>query len=137
MFLRATKRFKDGKEHRYWSIVENRRCRGNRIVQRQLLSLGEINDVQHQGWCKTIEVLEEGQRQAHQVALFSEARPAPDLDQATVPVKLRELQLPRPRRWEVCWLACELWGQVALEALWSDDWGVPARARVDSMSSRP
>jgi hypothetical protein len=91
----------------------------------------------HHGWCKTIEVLEEGQRQAHQVALFSEARPAPDLDQATVPVKLRELQLPRPRRWEACWLACELWGQVALEALWSDDWGVPARARVDSMSSRP
>jgi hypothetical protein len=77
----------------------------------------------HHGWCKTIEVLEEGQRQAHQVALFSEARPAPDLDQATVPVKLRELQLPRPRRWEVCWLACELWGQVALEAFWSDRLG--------------
>jgi hypothetical protein len=108
MFLRATKRFKDGKEHRYWSIVENRRCRGNRIVQRQVLYLGEINDVQHPGWCKTIEVLEEGQRQAHQVALFSEARPAPDLDQATVQVKLRELQLHRPRRWGACWLACEL-----------------------------
>jgi len=25
MFLRANKRFKDGKEHRYWSVVENRR----------------------------------------------------------------------------------------------------------------
>ena len=25
MFLRATTRKKDGKEHRYWSIVENRR----------------------------------------------------------------------------------------------------------------
>jgi len=25
MFLRAKRRFKDGKEHRYWSIVENRR----------------------------------------------------------------------------------------------------------------
>ena len=123
MFLRATKRFKDGKEHRYWSIVENRRCRGNRIVQRQVLYLGEINDVQHQGWCKTIEVLEEGQRQAHQVALFSEARPAPDLDQATVQVKLCELQLHRPRRWGACWLACELWDQVALDAFWSDRLG--------------
>jgi transposase len=123
MFLRATKRFKDGKEHRYWSIVENRRCRGNRIVQRQVLYLGEINDVQHHGWCKTIEVLEEGQRQAHQVALFSEARPAPDLDQATVQVKLRELQLHRPRRWGACWLACELWDQVALDAFWSDRLG--------------
>jgi Transposase len=120
MFLRATKRFKDGKEHRYWSIVENRRCRGNRIVQRQVLYLGEINDGQHHGWCKTIEALEEGQRQAQQMALFPEDRPAPDLDQATVQVKLCELQLHRPRQWGACWLACKLWEQLALDAFWSD-----------------
>jgi hypothetical protein len=41
MFLRATKRFKEGKEHRYWSIVENRRCRGKQVVQHQVLDLGE------------------------------------------------------------------------------------------------
>ena len=46
MFLRATKRLKDGKEHRYWSVVENRRCQGQRVVQRQVLYLGEINDSQ-------------------------------------------------------------------------------------------
>src|SRR5438270_8363479 len=34
MFLRHTKRKKDGKEHRYWSIVENRRIGGGRVVQR-------------------------------------------------------------------------------------------------------
>ena len=32
MFVRCKKRFKDGKEHRYWSVVENvrvtRRARG-------------------------------------------------------------------------------------------------------------
>jgi hypothetical protein len=28
MFLRAKTRHKDGKEHRYWSIVENRRTDG-------------------------------------------------------------------------------------------------------------
>jgi hypothetical protein len=28
MFLRHTKRKKDGKKHRYWSIVENRRIGG-------------------------------------------------------------------------------------------------------------
>jgi len=33
---------KDGKEHRYWSIVENRRVGGGRVVQRPLLYLGEI-----------------------------------------------------------------------------------------------
>ncbi len=46
MFLRSRIRRKDGKRHRYWSIVENRRVRGNRIVQRQVLYLGEINDSQ-------------------------------------------------------------------------------------------
>jgi hypothetical protein len=39
MFLRHKVRRKDGKEHRYWSIVENRRVSGGRTVQRQVLSL--------------------------------------------------------------------------------------------------
>ena len=30
MFVRCKKRFKDGKEHRYWSVVENVRVRGGR-----------------------------------------------------------------------------------------------------------
>ena len=44
MFLRHKVRRKDGKEHRYWSIVENRRVSGGRTVQRHVLYLGEIND---------------------------------------------------------------------------------------------
>jgi hypothetical protein len=32
MFLRATIRKKDGKEHRYRSVVENRRVAGGRVV---------------------------------------------------------------------------------------------------------
>ncbi len=47
MFLRAKTCRNDGKEHRYWSIVENRRTRGGGVVQRQVLYLGEINDSQH------------------------------------------------------------------------------------------
>ena len=43
MFLRHKMRRKDGKEHRYWSIVENRRVSGGRTVQRHVLYLGEIN----------------------------------------------------------------------------------------------
>ena len=46
VFLRCTRRVKDGKEHRYWSIVENRRGASQRVVQRQVLYLGEINDSQ-------------------------------------------------------------------------------------------
>ena len=41
MFLRATTRKKDGKEHRYWSIVENKRLSGGRVLQRHVLYLGD------------------------------------------------------------------------------------------------
>ena len=57
MFLRHKIRRKDGKEHRYWSIVENRRVSGGRTVQRHVLYLGEINDAQRAAWCQTIEAL--------------------------------------------------------------------------------
>ena len=48
MFLRATIRHKDGKPHRYWSVVETRRVAGGRVVQRPVLYLGEINDSEAQ-----------------------------------------------------------------------------------------
>jgi hypothetical protein len=44
MFLRSKTRRKDGKKHRYWSIVENRRVADGCVGQRQVLYLGEIND---------------------------------------------------------------------------------------------
>ncbi|MDH3276273.1 MAG: IS1634 family transposase [Gammaproteobacteria bacterium] len=119
MFLRAKRRFKDGKEHRYWSIVENRRCRGNRVVQRQVLYLGEINDQQHAAWCRTIDVVQEDARKARQIAIFPEDRPAPELDCEVVQVRLNALQLQRPRQWGACWLALELWAQLRLDDFWS------------------
>jgi hypothetical protein len=61
MFLRAKTRKKDGKEHRYWSVVENRRVAGGRVVQRDVLYLGEINSSQELTWRKSIDVLEDGQ----------------------------------------------------------------------------
>ena len=42
MFLRSNKRLKDGKEHRYWSVVENKRIAANRTVQKTIFYLGEI-----------------------------------------------------------------------------------------------
>jgi transposase len=119
VFLRATKRFKDGKEHRYWSVVENRRCQGNRVVQRQVLYLGEINDAQQQAWCKTIEVVEHGGSRAQTIALFPEDRPAPAIEHEVVQVKLNELQLKRPRQWGACYLSLALWEQLNLDGFWS------------------
>ena len=43
MFLRQTRRKKDGKTHTYWSVVENQRLQGGRVVQRHVLYLGEIS----------------------------------------------------------------------------------------------
>jgi hypothetical protein len=59
MFLRASTRKKDGKVHRYWSIVENRRLAGGRVSQRHVLYLGEINSSQERAWRKSIEVFDE------------------------------------------------------------------------------
>lgn len=118
MFLRSKRRFKDGKEHRYWSIVENRRVAGDRVVQRQVLYLGEINDSQKAVWCRTIDVIGEESTQATQMAIFPEDRKPPALDCDVVQIKLSGLQLKRPRQWGACWLACELWDQLQLDAFW-------------------
>jgi len=120
MFLRANRRIKDGKEHRYWSIVENRRTAEGRVVQRQVLYLGEINDSQKQSWCKTIEVLEEGQAVARQVALFPEDRFVPEGELEVIQVRLEQLELRRPRQWGACWLASLLWDQLKLEEFWAE-----------------
>ena len=119
MFLRRKVRHKDGKEHRYWSIVENRRVRGGRTVQRHVLYLGEINDSQRAGWCRTIEAFDEDGEQSRQIALFPEDRAAPALDCDVVHVRLSGLRLRRPRQWGTCWLACHLWDQLQLDEFWS------------------
>ena len=76
MFLRSNKRIKDGKEHRYWSVVENKRCAGGRVVQRQVLYLGEINDSQREAWCRVVEGFDEEAGQPRQLALLPADRAA-------------------------------------------------------------
>jgi hypothetical protein len=78
MYLRFARRRKDGKEHRYWSIVESRRCAGGRVVQRPLLYLGEINDGQREAWCHQIEAFDEASGRHRQLALFSAEQAVPD-----------------------------------------------------------
>jgi len=120
MFLRAKTRRKDGKEHRYWSIVENRRTGQGRVIQRQVLYLGEINDSQRAGWCKALEVLGDGGAGPHQIAIFPHDREPPSaLDCEVVQVRLAELELHRPRQWGACWLANELWKQLDFDAFWA------------------
>ena len=74
MFLRCKVRRKDGKQHRYWSVVENTRVVGGRVVQRHVLYLGEINDTQELAWRRSIEVLEDGGARPRTLSLFPEDR---------------------------------------------------------------
>ena len=121
MFLRATTRKKDGKEHRYFSVVENRRVAGGRVLQRHVLYLGEINSSQELAWRKSIEVLEDGERVPRSLALFPEDRCeglAPDA--SIVRLRLSQLSLCRPRQWGACWLALTLWQELRLDEFWSE-----------------
>ena len=120
MFVKETTRFKDGKEHHYWSLVENRRVDGGRkVVQRHVLYLGEINSSQQAAWRKTIEVFETGSAQPRTVALFPEERsPAVD-DDTIVRIRLDQLELRRPRQWGACWLTSVLYQKLGLDTFWS------------------
>jgi transposase len=115
MFLRCSRRVKDGKAHEYWNLVENRRLADGRVAQRQVLYLGEINASQREAWRKTVEVHEQGTRR--QVALFpAGSMPADDVD--AIGVRLSELRVERPRQWGACWLAMDLWQQLELDSFW-------------------
>ena len=123
MYLRANKRKKDGKEHRYWSVEESRRLRSGRVVQRRVLYLGEINDSQQAAWRKTLEVFDEAEQRAASLSLFPEDRelPADALD--GVQVKLQEMELRRSRAFGSYWLGCELWRQLGLGEFWEERLG--------------
>ena len=118
MFLRCSKRIKDGKTHHYYSVVENRRLQSGKVAQRQVLYLGEINDSQKAAWRKSLEVFDEQQRRYTTLSLFAENRPVPTDAIDSIQVKLSEMQLRRARPWGNCWLGCELWRQLELDRFW-------------------
>jgi hypothetical protein len=113
MFLRATIRKKDGKEHRYWSLVENKRVSGGRVLQRHVLYLSEIYSSQELAWRKSIEVFEDGADRPRSLALFPEDRCEGRLpDASIVRLKLTQVRLSRPAMG--CMLVgCEAVGRAA------------------------
>jgi hypothetical protein len=119
MFLREKSRTKDGKTHRYWSVVENRRVSARRVVQRQVLYLGELNDNQRAGWIRTIEAFSEEKSEAKQLALFPDDRKdLPILACETIRVQLDKIELRRPREWGTCWLGLYVWNMLELDTFW-------------------
>lgn len=121
MYLRCNRRLKDGKEHRYWNIVESKRCAGGKVVQRQVLYLGEINDSQQQAWCRVIEAFDEKTQQRTQLALFPAGKELPEYAEGYgVGVRLEAMELCRPRQFGACWLACHLYEELGLDRFWQD-----------------
>jgi transposase len=122
MFLRQTIRKKDGKEHRYFSVVENKRVAASgRVVQRHVLYLGEINDTQELAWRKSIEVFDESAARPRTLSLFPEDRCEGLLpDGSIIRLKLSQVRLCRARQWGACWLALTLWRELHLERFWGE-----------------
>jgi transposase len=118
LFLKCHARFKNGKDHRYWSLAENQRCAGGRIVQRQVLYLGEINDAQRQAWIKQIEVFDTQAQAYRTAALFPEDRLVPAEVAQAIQIRLTAFEVERPRQWGACWLALWLWDLLELDKFW-------------------
>lgn len=124
MYLKCNRRFKDGKEHRYWSLVESVRCAGGRPVQRPVLYLGEINDSQREAWIRSIEAFDEDAHCQKRLTLFPSDRDLPGDRPDAVQVRLSEFELRRPRQWGTCWLYQQLWEQLGLDTFWREKLGV-------------
>jgi len=85
-----------------------------------VLYLGEINDTQQAAWRQTLEVFDETEQRYRRLSLFPEDREIPADAVASVQVKLREMELRRPRAFGNCWLGCELWRQLELDRFWRE-----------------
>ncbi len=118
MFIRSTQRKKNGKCHRYFSVVENRRLADGKTTQRQVMYLGEINDSQEAAWRRTLRVFDEDRRQFSEMSLFPDDRPLPADEANAVSVKLTEMKLLRPRSYGDCWLGCLMWEELRLTQFW-------------------
>jgi transposase len=116
--LKVHRRKKDGKEHRYFSVVESRRVGRGKVVHRTVVYLGEINDSQRASWRKTLGVFDEQTQESRTLSLFPEDREVVGKDVDALQIRLNEMQLERPRTFGGCWLGCELWRQLKLAEFW-------------------
>jgi transposase len=116
MFLRPYKRFKDGKEHTYYALVESARTPdGPR--QRTVAYLGELNHDQERRWQRTV-VFYNRQGDAQQLRLF------PDDEDVTLPddpdiarIRLKQVGWTNGRGFGDVWLAWQLWRMLHLDEI--------------------
>lgn len=119
LFLRGHERRKDGKTNTYWSLVENRRCAGGRVVQRHVLYLGKLTPAQELSWQKTAEQFGDGPQPAQSLPGLASERELRSKEAAAIAVHLKQFRIERPRQWGACWVALTAWNLLQLSEFWS------------------
>jgi hypothetical protein len=119
MFLKRHVRRKDGKRHVYYSLCESTRVSPNRVRQRRLLNLGELNTTQREAWQRTIEVIEEN-GQAAQKRLFTDQEGEVPEGADICEVRLSSLRVRKPRQFGNCWLGCRLFEELQLDRFFGE-----------------
>ncbi len=115
MFIKAHSRSKDGKQHRYYSLVESvRTARGSQ--HRTLAYLGELNASTEAAWRKSIAVFN-GDGNAQQLELFTSDTPELPTGEQVVQVVLNRVRWERPRDFGEVYLAQHLWKLLGLDDL--------------------
>lgn len=118
MFLKAHVRRKDGKAHRYYSLVESvRTSRGPQ--HRTLAYLGELNASTETAWRKTVSVFNR-QGEACQLELFSSDAPQLPSGENVVEVVLDRVRWERPRDFGEIFLAKHLWMLLGLDTFFAE-----------------
>ena len=119
MFLKRRVRHKDGKDHIYYSVCESLRVHSGRVIQRQVLHLGELNTTQIESWQRTLEVIDgDDHGRRLQRRLFADREGAVPAADDVIELKLSSLRVREPRRFGDCWAGCRLWQELGLDAFW-------------------
>jgi transposase len=115
VFLKVHHRVKDGKDHRYYSLVETvRTARGPQ--HRTLSYLGELNGSTESAWRKSIAVFN-GEGSESQLELFASDAPVVPSGERVVQVLLERVRWERPRDFGEVFLARHLWQLLGLDEL--------------------
>ncbi len=119
IFLRGHERRKDGKTNTYWSLVENRRCAGGRVVQRHVLYLGKLTPAQELSWQKTAEQFGDSPKHGESLPGLATERELQSKEAAAIAVHLKQFRIERPRQWGACWVGLTAWNLLKLSEFWS------------------
>ena len=108
MYLRHTTRKKDGKVHRYWSLVRSVRV-GRRVIQQTVAHLGELDE---RGRIEARKLARHLIGVPEDAALFDDSS-----REVAVPVRLKGIRIERSRQFGDVYLALALWRGMGLEDL--------------------